>query len=63
MLTTRQVEWAKLHDWFISSEQEDDFDGHSVCVHDRVLSTATQKVTDTVAYFSDFRELREWAGY
>ena len=54
--TARQVKWASLHDWFISGN------GESITVRN-VVWGADKKVSVTTGFFSNFDDLRDWAGY
>lgn len=56
-MTYRQIQWAASHDWFV----RDNGNG-TITVHDQwVWRDGT--CGDAWVFFSDFRELRAWAGY
>lgn len=55
-LTVSQIEWASKHDWYLGTN------GNSVRVIDITLERGGE-VTERELEFSDFRDLREWAGY
>ena len=50
-LTTEQIQWARLHDWFVS----DNKDG-SIIVLDESRDGSVKK-------FNNFTQLLIWAGY
>ena len=52
-MTKRQIEWARQHDWFTWVRE----DG-AVLVRDY-----TEDGAQTFRAFTDYRELRAWAGY
>ena len=59
-MTFTQVQWAKQHDWYVSSHQTEtppEFyrNGYEVLV---VEIPSGKRI-----WFSDFQKLREWAGY
>lgn len=56
MLTERQIAWASQHDWFI------DADVTGVMVNE-ILVHENGTVLESVKSFSDFQQLRTWAGY
>ena len=59
-LTEQQVKWASQHDWFIKTVRCQDAEQYEfvigVVVRDDLVATETQ-------IFTDFQELRNWAGY
>ena len=57
-MTTKQIAWAKTHDWFIGVAA----DGVSVHVLDRSVDR-DGKVWNETKTFADYRRLRDWAGY
>lgn len=65
-MTEQQMKWAKLHDWFWSWANNADT-GHAYVV--TVAETGTKlvdgKSTPYREYhdFSDYKALRDWAGY
>lgn len=59
-LTRKQVDWAKSHDWFLSSGL--DVDGYYVTVVER-YGNDSAGVLSRHATFRDYNELRAWAGY
>ena len=56
MLNERQITWASQHDWFI------DADVTGVMVNE-ILVYSDGTVIENVKSFSDFKALRDWAGY
>lgn len=52
-MTRRQIAWAREHDWFLTLRE----DG-AVLVRDY-----TPEGAQTFVAFTDYRELRVWAGY
>ena len=57
-MTTKQINWAKTHDWFLDVTP----DGESVLVLD-VSVDREGVVHQSTRAFSDYRRLRDWAGY
>jgi len=57
-MNAKQIAWAKAHDWFLYVG----IDGASVIVLDRCVCAAGH-LHEKVMYFTNFRELRVWAGY
>ena len=53
VLTKRHIKWAKQHDWYVCLRE----DG-AVMVRDY-----TEDGAQTFRAFTDFYELRRWAGY
>lgn len=60
-LTEQQMKWAKQHDWFGSS--------YKLAAHCHEVTCFTVEidkaglVQEVTATFTDFQELRAWAGY
>ena len=54
--TEKQIKWASQHDWFISGNSE------SITVRN-VVWGPDKKVVVTTGFFSNFLDLRNWAGY
>lgn len=52
-----QINWARQHDWFIGSKNG------LVLVQDWVKSSENGTFLSTVKSFTNFGELRAWAGY
>lgn len=59
-LTRKQVDWAKSHDWFLSSGL--DVDGYYVTVIER-YGNDQEGILGRHVTFRDYNELRTWAGY
>jgi hypothetical protein len=57
-MTTKQISWAKTHDWFLAVLA----DGEGVMVLDRWVDRDGNYFVDTKA-FTDYYRLRNWAGY
>lgn len=57
-MTRNQIEWAKQHDWFSHVE-----DQGLICCVDRQVCLDNGKVVETAVFFTDFSELKDWAGY
>ena len=55
-MTPKQTRWASQHDWFIESVKLDN-GSYSVIVRGDV-----DDVADELG-FTDFQQLKEWAGY
>lgn len=53
MFSKRVIEWAKQHDWYVCLRE----DG-AIMVRDW-----TEDGAQTFEAFTDFQELRAWAGY
>lgn len=51
------VEWASHHDWFAGSGERDTEDGTVWAV------LAYDSMTGELVEFTDYQELRDWAGY
>lgn len=56
-MTWKQAQWAALHDWFVSVQDMQGNSGYSVTVLERTEIAETERV------FTDYKELRDWAGY
>ena len=54
-MTSREISWAKTHDWFIRSI------GGDVVV--REVSTKNGRTRVSLRHFANFPELYRWAGY
>ena len=59
-LTRKQVDWARSHDWFLSSGL--DVDGYYVTVVER-YGNDSEGLLSRHTTFRDYNELRAWAGY
>lgn len=57
VLTPRQIEWAKQHDWFLGARSND-----TVVVEDCYILNGTSYRTSMI-WTGTFAELRGWAGY
>ncbi len=57
-MTEAQIRWAKTHDWFLAVLA----DGTGVMVLDRWVDRDGNYFVDTKA-FTNYRRLRDWAGY
>ena len=57
MITPSQALWAKGHDWFI---EYDVIKGEVTCRSDAVLNG---ELISEETIHTDFKELKEWAGY
>ena len=55
-MTSKQVSWCSLHDWFIDSYYNVKTSSHVVIVKDDLSKGLELE-------FTDFNELRNWAGY
>lgn len=65
MLSLKQVEWASRHDWYIGRKCVDIVGGvgeYKVKVLERTRGPDGWN-SDKVRWFSDWVELRAWAGY
>jgi len=60
-MTSEQVKWAKLHDWFIYCV-EMGIDKFEVVCNDGYGIPSGEWV-ERVITFSDFNAMKEWAGY
>lgn len=57
-MNAQQIKWASQHDWYSHSS------GNTVYVVDYVINVDTNNVvTNKVMPFTNFQELRVWAGY
>tara|TARA_R110000822_G_scaffold53019_2_gene136851 strand:- start:493 stop:675 length:183 start_codon:yes stop_codon:yes gene_type:complete len=57
----QQIRWASQHDWFVSSEC---IEGEGVVTVIDYISSETQpELYLTHPVFTDYKELKEWAGY
>lgn len=56
----QQANWAAQHDWFVNAWQKA---GDWIVCAREVVRAQGGKVSENQKEFSDFRELREWAGY
>lgn len=57
-MTQKQINWAAQHDWFVRADAE----AGTVTVADRYTIGGLACQGDDVT-FTEFRALREWAGY
>lgn len=55
-MTRQQIAWASQHDWFIADNTDGTIDVADICTHNG-------KVIKAIACFSNFSELKAWAGY
>lgn len=53
-MTYNQIEWAKQHDWYVHYIREGD-GSYTAIVYDSELQYSVR--------FTDFKKLKEWAGY
>ncbi|MGY2987692.1 hypothetical protein [Bradyrhizobium sp. USDA 4508] len=62
MLTARQIDWARSHDWFLGDKR----DG-TIWIVDRYSQQhADGSIThheETIHFTQGFQALRDWAGY
>ena len=58
MMTDQQINWAKTHDWFIAVLAN----GQGILALDVAVDKNGNIHTDSVA-FTNYRALRNWAGY
>jgi hypothetical protein len=58
MLTQKQINWSKNHDWFL----KDNKDG-SIMVNDFSVDMVTLESFQTVKKFDNIESLKDWAGY
>lgn len=66
-MTTGQIKWAQSHDWYIATLKADD----GVLVRDEWIvmteapdaRTGRHKLYSDSKAFTDYRALRDWAGY
>lgn len=66
-MTDQQIKWAKSHDWFIAVLAS----GEGVLVLDSWVNmneqpdqlTGQRKLYSDSKAFTDYRSLRDWAGY
>lgn len=56
-MTSKQIEWASRHDWFVKEISD------GVVVRDRVVDKAGNWSEYQFLWTGTFRELRDWAGY
>lgn len=56
MITQKQIKWASEHDWFVDAN----YDGIQALER---LVNVDGSVKESVVVFTDFKELRDWAGY
>jgi hypothetical protein len=60
-MTNEQIQWAMKHDWFVESEcAEGEW---SVTAVDYISSDEQPELYLAHPVFTDFEELRNWAGY
>ena len=57
----QQIEWAKRHDWFLESDWVNP-ETRCVVVIDR-YQTVSGTTASRSRVFTDYSDLREWAGY
>lgn len=69
-LTSQQVKWAKQHDWFVKTVRCQVVEQYEFVIGVEVLEQGTQllengtsKEYSELKHFTDFKELRNWAGY
>lgn len=60
-MTKKQALWAMQHDWALELFEYAD-DKYAVLVRERSLS-ADRTIIECMLSFSDFKELKAWAGY
>lgn len=61
-MNTAQVMWAELHDWYRGCRlmPNGEFEVTCLCV---AYFAPTGELTSELVSFTDFQELRAWAGY
>jgi hypothetical protein len=62
-MTQAQIDWASQHDWFVRAFDVDLSKREYGCECREVISYNDGTVTDEPIIFSDFKQLKEWAGY
>tara|TARA_R110000744_G_scaffold135119_1_gene244516 strand:- start:115 stop:282 length:168 start_codon:yes stop_codon:yes gene_type:complete len=55
-MTTKQINWAMQHDWYIYTDTSQLTGEHTVYVKDDEIYGRSKS-------FKDFIELKQWAGY
>ena len=53
-MTREQMVWANRHDWFVRAE---------LVNGEWVVTVYADGIGSEVCYFTNYRELRHWAGY
>lgn len=56
-MSSEQIKWAMNHDWYLTTH----YNGNGLGVIDAVM--VIDHDTLDISIFSDYHELRKWAGY
>lgn len=59
----KQAIWASKHDWFIKATYDEALGEHSVTVRDWEFNVESRLYDEVSIRFTDYQQLREWAGY
>lgn len=62
-MTREQVLWAKQHDWFVSATPPTDDTPHGWTVEVKENYHDGEQWHEREAAFTDFQQMRAWAGY